>query len=482
MRFHPPLRQQAISVCWSNGATVIVHKPAGVATQEVPALLNAQLGREAGAPVWLPHRIDKFTRGLQVVTLSKAACSALNRSSEQRRWRKEYRALACLPRDAAARRRSPLFGCDGRLLRSGWLVSGIARRPLQPTPTEPLHPYIPNSMLFRATGLRCVVDAEPSAADMPAVEGAWACTQFALRHASESHAIYDLSLLTGRTHQIRVHFAAAGLPLAHDFYYNEESHHLAETYRYRGAAALPGERWAEGSPLPPPPQPLLWLHPSKVQRVPWPGRAGSPPLTPAASEGAIAEPLPQARELGLQACSLRLPVPEPEPEPEEGCALSGREEGVEVRLPLPEAWRAALGLGEAAEDEEAAVVRPWAVPDRPPPLRLSMKARRKRRRRRRQQGRRGLVVLGLPADAELGCLAELFAGIGRLDTDHSEVKPDRRRGGALGLLHFRGDGAGEAAAAAVALSPLEWRGQSLVLHAMKPARLPRAAARSRVGE
>ena len=98
MRFPPPLRQQAISVCWSNGATVIVHKPAGVATQEVPALLNAQLGREAGAPVWLPHRIDKFTRGLQVVTLSKAACSALNRSSEQRRWRKEYRALACLPR------------------------------------------------------------------------------------------------------------------------------------------------------------------------------------------------------------------------------------------------------------------------------------------------------------------------------------------------------------------------------------------------
>ena len=116
MRFHPPLRQQAISVCWSNGATVIVHKPAGVATQELPALLNAQLGREAGAPVWLPHRIDKFTRGLQVVTLSKATCSALNRSSEQRRWRKEYRALACLPRDAAARRRSPLFGCDGKFL------------------------------------------------------------------------------------------------------------------------------------------------------------------------------------------------------------------------------------------------------------------------------------------------------------------------------------------------------------------------------
>ena len=143
------------------------------------------------------------------------------------------------PRDAAARQRSPLFGYDGSLLRSGWLVSGIARRPLQPTPTEPLHPFIPNSMLFRATELRCVRDAEPSAADMPAVEGAWACTQFALRHASESHAIYDLSLLTGRTHQIRVHFAAAGLPLAG----SDAGADLVAAARGGNATAAP--TWAE---------------------------------------------------------------------------------------------------------------------------------------------------------------------------------------------------------------------------------------------
>jgi hypothetical protein len=65
---------------------------------------------------------------------------------------------------------------------------------------------------------------------------------------------------TGRTHQIRVHFAAAGMPLAHDFYYNPAAFHYAETYRYRAAAAEMHEsRWPAGSelPLPPPAAPYI---------------------------------------------------------------------------------------------------------------------------------------------------------------------------------------------------------------------------------
>ena len=46
----------------------MLEKPSGLATQDVPARLNALLGRSACAPVWLPHRLDKYTQGLQVTS------------------------------------------------------------------------------------------------------------------------------------------------------------------------------------------------------------------------------------------------------------------------------------------------------------------------------------------------------------------------------------------------------------------------------
>jgi 23S rRNA-/tRNA-specific pseudouridylate synthase len=125
-------RGGTLGVLWSDGSTLVLHKPAGLAVQDIPAQLNRLLQRPPGEPVWLPHRIDKFTRGLQVATVCKEACSALNRSSEQRRWRKRYRALACVPSDSATRERSPLVREDGSLVPEGWLVSGILRRELAP--------------------------------------------------------------------------------------------------------------------------------------------------------------------------------------------------------------------------------------------------------------------------------------------------------------------------------------------------------------
>ena len=120
-----------LRVLWSDGSTLVLHKPSGLAVQDIAPQLNRILRRPASAPVWLPHRIDKYTRGLQVVTVCKDACSALNRSSEQRRWRKRYRALTCIPRGLDAQR-SPLIRADGSLVREGWLVSGIVRRPIYP--------------------------------------------------------------------------------------------------------------------------------------------------------------------------------------------------------------------------------------------------------------------------------------------------------------------------------------------------------------
>lgn len=120
-----------LGVVWSDGNTLVLNKPSGLAVQDIAVRLNRILRRKPTEPVWLPHRIDKYTRGLQVVTVCKEACSALNRSSEQRRWRKRYRALTCIPSGSDAER-SPLIREDGSLVPEGWLVSGMLRRQLRP--------------------------------------------------------------------------------------------------------------------------------------------------------------------------------------------------------------------------------------------------------------------------------------------------------------------------------------------------------------
>ncbi|KAF2068857.1 hypothetical protein CYY_009823 [Polysphondylium violaceum] len=45
-------------------------------------------------------------------------------------------------------------------------------------------------------------------------------TSYELNEKSTSKAIFQVELLTGRTHQIRVHFSESGLPITGDFYYN----------------------------------------------------------------------------------------------------------------------------------------------------------------------------------------------------------------------------------------------------------------------
>ena len=41
-----------------------------------------------------------------------------------------------------------------------------------------------------------------------------------IEQLSERHAMYAASLITGRTHQIRVHFSDCGFPLSGDYLYN----------------------------------------------------------------------------------------------------------------------------------------------------------------------------------------------------------------------------------------------------------------------
>jgi hypothetical protein len=255
------------------------------------------------------------------------------------------------------------------------------------------------------------------------------------------------------------------MPLAHDFYYNPAAFHYAETYRYRAAAAEMHEsRWPAGSelPLPPPAAPYILacsapaphlpaLRPhflpargggsllgrvtahrggagrrywsgSNPTHVPRRGGGGEPP-PPSVDLGltggrpitwpaeTVAEPLPHAHLLGLQAYSLHLPVPQLQHIVDAGgslrrgidgdggggaaagpdAVLSGAEEGLAVQLPLPAAWRAALnsssGTNIDVEGHARTMPEPsienWVVPTTDVPV-LSKRQRRRARRARRK--------------------------------------------------------------------------------------------------
>lgn len=334
-------------------------------------------------------------------------------------------------------------------------------------------------MLFDACQLRLL---ESEKEPCPAAEGyadasrrdrgAWACTHFRLATVSncKKYAAYEVSLSTGRTHQIRVHFAAAMFPLANDFYYNEEAFFIAETFRFRASAAQRENRWPAGSKLCVPPAPEPWLSLSgKPGRVPWRGRQSSTDAATitcahngredvARTENSIdgkgtdpreiARPLPQALELGLQAHSLHLPVPAP-------TSVDGQRQPIECGIHLELPWPTEWGLDGSDESDfngatkledrrttssllpvdVSCTVHPWEIPSGVP-LPKPNRTQRRNDSRRRRQVIRGLVLTDLhESEQDPACLAKQFSRWGSV----TKVSVRKGRSNVVALLEFGGD-------------------------------------------
>ncbi len=164
-----------------DALVLAVDKPAGVLAQEGrgggPALpdLCAALLRERGEPdtALLVHRLDRGTTGVTVLARTKAAQAALLAEFREGRAVKEYLAL-CVGEPAADE-----------------LASDLA---LGPDPRFP--------------GKR---RADP--------RGEPARTRFRVLRRLRGAALVAACPETGRTHQVRVHLAELGLPLAGDARY-----------------------------------------------------------------------------------------------------------------------------------------------------------------------------------------------------------------------------------------------------------------------
>ena len=209
-----------VPIVWEDDHLFVVDKPAGIVVHPagghatgtlVHGLL--ELGAEGGEEdrPGIVHRLDRDTSGLLVVARSPEAYERLQGLIRRREIDRRYLALVRgTPRSRTGRIDAPL-GRDRRDRTRHSLDSA--------TPRD-------------------------------------AVTWFALLELFPAHALLEVRLETGRTHQIRVHLEAIGLPVAGDPIYGVRGdlglrRQFLHAHRLRFEHPFTGEEVDVTSPLPP---------------------------------------------------------------------------------------------------------------------------------------------------------------------------------------------------------------------------------------
>ena len=213
----------AHSILHEDAALLVLDKPSGIAVHGGSGrsfgIIEALRTMRPRAPfLELVHRLDKDTSGCLVVAKKRSTLRALHESFRGHRVEKTYLALV-----------------------AGRLTGG--RR----TVSEPLRRNTLRS------GERIVrVDAEGKASK----------TVFTVRAATAAASLAEIVIHTGRTHQIRVHAASTGHPLAGDPKYGDREFNkltrksglrrlFLHAHRLRFPHPADGQNMSIRAPLPP---------------------------------------------------------------------------------------------------------------------------------------------------------------------------------------------------------------------------------------
>ena len=183
------MNDSPIEILYEDGPCYVVRKVPGVATQAPPGidsmevrmkdLLRARENKEGKIYLGLPHRLDRPVGGTLLFARHVRACRRLSEQFEQRSVKKLYWA-------AVAGIVEPAEGTWRDSVRK---LNGVAR-------------------------------AEVVAADHP--EGREAILHYRTLGTTPHGSLLEITLETGRTHQIRVQAAARGYPVLGDEMYGSE--------------------------------------------------------------------------------------------------------------------------------------------------------------------------------------------------------------------------------------------------------------------
>jgi 23S rRNA pseudouridine1911/1915/1917 synthase len=209
LREEPGPEDIALDVLYEDDDLLAINKPAGMVVH--PSFRNVS-GTVLNGVLWrlrdrkdvrpgLVSRLDKDTSGVVVIALSPGVHARIQRETRAGRVRKEYLAIV---------RGTPSP------------AEGTITLPLAHDPAD----------------RRRIVVSE---------DGAPSETRYRVVSTHEPHALVQCELVTGRTHQIRVHLAARGWPIVGDSTYGSPDPSIARQALHARRMTLPHPR--SGEPL-----------------------------------------------------------------------------------------------------------------------------------------------------------------------------------------------------------------------------------------